>query len=280
MAFPPVHIHAPQVAHTHTVILLHGRGSNGPEFREEFFASLTSDGVNLPARFPSWRWVFPTSRERDDTRFQEPMSAWFDAYSLSDIHEHQDLQIEGLKESVSFMLDLIMAELQLLSGRPRRLFIGGISQGMATALWAFLCLPSRLREPVGGFLGFCGWLPYSQQIEDILASFMQAHARNMTEVGAKVTHLLLDLTGWPCGGANELQFHGVQTTPVLLSHGVDDAVVDIGLGQRARSILSRLGLSVEWKEYHGADNEGHWIPEPEGFDDIVRFLRVYSAADK
>jgi len=30
---------------------------------------------------------------------------------------------------------------------------------------------------------------------------------------------------------------------------------------------------VEWHEYTGAENEGHWIKEPEGFDEIVKFLR-------
>ncbi|KAL1981362.1 hypothetical protein VTN96DRAFT_2753 [Rasamsonia emersonii] len=97
MAFPPPHIHPPQPTHrhTHTIILLHGRGSDGPEFASELFSCATSaaDGQNLPARLPSWRWVFPTARERQypelDEEEQEDdyvMRAWFDAYSLKMDH--------------------------------------------------------------------------------------------------------------------------------------------------------------------------------------------------
>lgn len=40
-----------------------------------------------------------------------------------------------------------------------------------------------------------------------------------------------------------------------------------------REILKKLQMKVTWKEYVGADNEGHWLKDPEEFDDIASFLK-------
>jgi predicted esterase len=124
----------PQTTHTHTAILLHGRGSNGPEFAEELFSSLTSTGNNLPDCLPSWRWVFPTARDRWAVAFEEDICAWFDAYSLTNIQERQELQVEGLRESVAHILGILETEIAQLDGDASCVYLGGISQGMATAL--------------------------------------------------------------------------------------------------------------------------------------------------
>jgi hypothetical protein len=63
LPFRPVHIIQPRSTHTHTAIVLHGRGSTGPEFADEFFATHLSDKSSLDAKFPGWRWVFPSSTE-------------------------------------------------------------------------------------------------------------------------------------------------------------------------------------------------------------------------
>lgn len=60
--------------------------------------------------------------------------------------------------------------------------------------------------------------------------------------------------------------------PVCLLYGTDDAFVSVELGRQAARALRKMGLPVEWHEYNGAENEGHWIKEPEGFDQIVEFL--------
>ncbi|OAL71867.1 hypothetical protein A7D00_3898 [Trichophyton violaceum] len=127
MAFPALHIVEPRSAHTHSAILLHGRASNGADFAEEFFDSHTSEKKNLPAHFPGCRWVFPTSRERWSVVFEENMTAWFDIYSLVNISEKQDLQVEGLKESTAYLLDLLESEIALLGGRSDKLVLIGMS---------------------------------------------------------------------------------------------------------------------------------------------------------
>lgn len=59
------------------------------------------------------------------------------------------------------------------------------------------------------------------------------------------------------------------STPVFLSHGADDAWVSPDLGRQACRILQGFVVSVEWNEYTGAKGDGHWIKEPEGFDQIL-----------
>lgn len=61
------------------------------------------------------------------------------------------------------------------------------------------------------------------------------------------------------------------STPVLLEHCQDDEVVPIANGARMRDLLSQLGISVDWHEY---EDGGHWINEPQGVDDFVRFLQA------
>ena len=59
------------------------------------------------------------------------------------------------------------------------------------------------------------------------------------------------------------------STPVFLSHAEDDEVVDFELGLQLHDILRHLGMRVTWRGYQDG---GHWIKEPEGFDDLTDFL--------
>ncbi|WEW56757.1 alpha/beta hydrolase family protein [Emydomyces testavorans] len=268
--FPDTHIVEPQTAHTHTAILLHGRGSNGPEFAEDLFSSKTSAGQNLAAHFPSWRWVFPTARNRWSTVFEEDQSAWFDIYSLTDTNKRQDLQRDGLRESCLHVLDVIERETDLLGGQSGNVIFGGMSQGMATALWTLLCAPGRIKRRIGAFVGSCGWMPFTQHIEKAISLYgsKSTSELNSTEISA----FLLGAINCPPFESEAGDTEAALSTPVLLLHGTDDAVVDISLGQQACQLLREMGMKVELKEYSGAENDGHWIKEPQGFDEIVAFL--------
>jgi hypothetical protein len=73
----------------------------------------------------------------------------------------------------------------------------------------------------------------------------------------------------------------ILTTPILLGHDTDDAFVSGELGQQALRVLKEvmdLG-HIEWVGYSGADNEGHWIKEPEAFDRIFAFLAGSSSEE-
>lgn len=90
-----------------------------------------------------------------------------------------------------------------------------------------------------------------------------------------IPNFLLGIIG--CSNNNGIQpstsdIEAVLSTPVLLLHGTDDAWVDVGLGRQAHRSLTKAGMQVDWHEFSGAENEGHWVKEPEGFDVIVLFL--------
>ncbi len=146
--FEPPHIVLPTARHTHTIIALHGRGSQGPEvcqgkgllenilqtnrpqFAEELLEQKTSSGRSLQEAFPSAKWVFPSSQERYSTVFQEELDEWFDIYSLTDPTAREELQVEGLHYSVEFLLNLMSGEARLVG--QERIFLLGLSQGSAT----------------------------------------------------------------------------------------------------------------------------------------------------
>lgn len=261
MSFPEPHIHDATTAHTYTIILLHGRSSNGPEFAEELFEARTSSGLNLAEHFPGWRWVFPSAKARWSTVFQEKMTEWFDIYSLSDTDAEPHLQVEGLGEAVRFILGLVGEEAKLV-GTTERVVLGGVSQGEATALQALLCGRRRL----GAFVGASGWLPFARQVEAILrgseGSEIQVAAFLRNNFG---------LGDWVA--ASSADSGSVLETPVFLGHGTDDMWVDLRLGKQVCDILEGMGIDVTWKNYMGAEEDGHWLKETEEFDDIVEFLK-------
>ncbi|EAS30324.3 uncharacterized protein CIMG_05803 [Coccidioides immitis RS] len=271
--FPDLHIVEPQAPHTHTAIFLHGRGSNGPEFTEDLFSSKTSGGQDLPSLFPSWRWVFPSSGSRWNATFMEHQSAWFDIASLADTNRRQDLQIQGLKESSQYVLGVIEREIELLGGRSDNIIFGGLSQGMATALWTLLCSPGRVKGRIGAFVGCCGWIPFTLHIDQAIQLYRSKYASELgTSMCLIMPAFLLGTTGCPPFDSKPEEVKAVLSTPVLLLHGTDDAVVDISLGQQACQLLKEMGMDVKFYEYSGAENEGHWIKEPDGFDQIAAFL--------
>jgi lysophospholipase-2 len=272
-SFGPVFLVEPVTPHTHTAILLHGRGSNGEEFAQELFdETKLSDGTSLAQKLPSWRWVFPSSRELWSTAFEEDMPAWFEAHSLTDTTSRQDLQIPGITDSVNYLKKVLKEEIEKLDGMTKNVVLGGISQGAAVGMWTFLC-HDHLERPLGAFFGASTWLPFASRIEHHLLPSRTLEARSH---GAKSEHSnaaafvadMLANTKLSLAEAIETFL----STPIFLGHGVDDAYVDVDLGKEARDVLSRIGFSVEWKEYTGAEQEGHWIKSPEEVDDLLKFL--------
>ncbi|KAK4867345.1 hypothetical protein LT330_000855 [Penicillium expansum] len=274
MEFPKSHIHHPQAshAHTHTVILLHGRGSDGAEFAEELFSSSTSKGKPLPSCLPSYRWVFPTSRDRWSTTFEEEMCTWFDAYSLGNIHERQELQKEGIRESVLYILDILEEEARLLDGRFSQIYLGGMSQGMATALWTFFAATAtgRIQGSLGGLLGFCGWFPFAQQLERLLSE--PSLNPGSSQAQSLISGFFFDEIAGGTPRSDQPVDSSILSTPVFLSHGSDDQWVSVELGRQACQVLRKIMVRVDWQEFAGAEGDGHWVKEPEGFDHILQFL--------
>jgi len=212
--FPAAHSILPTQAHTHTIILLHGRNSNGLELAEELFEGQTSSGdlfASQEAVSKGVKWIFPNSRSTYSEQFQEDLTEWFDLPSTSNPHAEPERQIGGLLASIAHINSIIENEIK--SVPANRILLGGISQGFATASQVLFQCPRQL----GGFVGISGWLP----------SCLAAAAPAASSSTARI--------------------------PMLITHSHDDEVIDVHEGVAAFSALRGLsGLNVVFKGYaHG-----------------------------
>ncbi|KAI1756606.1 lysophospholipase II [Xylaria castorea] len=242
MASDTTYIVEPKAAHTHTVIFLHGRDSNCKEFADELFESEASEPVDQPRTlldlFPNNRWVFPSAPVLQSKRFGTDMSQWFDMWSVENPAERPELQHPGLHQSIEKLLGIIKKEEVLV---PReRIFLAGISQGFATVIATFF---ADAPKGFAGLIGLCSWMPAALRTED---------------------YQIFDDTA-----NNEAVMESSRSTPIFLSHSVDDNVVPIKNGRELRNILQSQRLQVEWREY---EDGGHWVNEPQGVDNIARFM--------
>jgi predicted esterase len=258
-SFGPTHVVPPTTAHTHTAVILHGRGDTGSDFADEFLSSTLSNGKTLQALLPSWRWVFPSAPELWSTAFQEDMPAWFEAHSLTDPSARQDLQTPGLLASIDHASHVMREEVERLGGDEGKVVLGGISQGGAVAM---LTLLSGRGTGIGGFFAASTWLPFAADVEGAL---LRGKVPGETDETPRDVILRLLYGG--------LRDNSGRRAPVLLCHGTDDAYVDVDLGREAARILRQAGHNVTWREYTGAEQEGHWFKVPEGIDDVLLLLK-------
>ncbi|KAJ5570082.1 Phospholipase/carboxylesterase/thioesterase [Penicillium hispanicum] len=153
--------------HTHTIIALHGRGSNAERFGYELLAS-----ANLQARLPTVKFVFPTASKRRSTILKKiPIHQWYDNYSLDDPGQRTHLQVDGLCETAEFLRGLITEEARILGeGNHRKVILCGLSQGCAAGIFTLLGGWPDGNEAgiLGAFVGMSGWLPFEQQLQEIL----------------------------------------------------------------------------------------------------------------
>jgi lysophospholipase-2 len=256
-----IHIIKPTKNHTHTFILLHGRDSNATEFATDFFESQASDDRTLPEIFPGYKWVLPTSALRNSARFETEMSQWFDMWSVEDPEEQKELQVQGLKESITFIMDVIHHEAKFVP--MTRIILGGISQGFDTAIYALMATGVQ----IGGLVGLCSWLPFSKELNHIATKSAAAKKSAIDQVQILFSNTTDESNSERANLMSRLQ--SALKTPIFLSHSKDDEVVPIGNGEKLCRGLRSLDASVSWRAY---EDGGHWVNEPQGVDDMVAFL--------
>ncbi|OAL51196.1 phospholipase/carboxylesterase family protein-like protein [Pyrenochaeta sp. DS3sAY3a] len=225
----------PTQTHTHTIIFLHGRGSDATTFRSELFESKNSKGQFLSSIFPNLKWVFPCAKVRHVTGGlpEKRMPQWFDMTAVEKPQADHRVQEQGIKESTQQLLTVIKTEAEIV-GSYENVIVAGLSQGCAIALYTLL----KCEVGVGGFIGVSGWVPLANQVD----AFMRKPGRD----------------------------DDVLDTPVLLQHCEDDRTLPQKNGEDMVKQLRRLQMDVEWQCFkHG----GHWLNEPEGVDSIVRFIK-------
>ena len=241
--------------HDRTIIFLHGRGGNGADFAAELSDEVSSAGMNLEQHFEASsynvKWIFPTAPLRMSTFWKEEQNEWFDIWSLSDTAARQELQVQGLQESIQHIRGIIDDEINTHGMAPSNIFLGGLSQGFATAFHVLLSQPYRL----GGFFGLSGWCPFKQDLElmsgERISGLRQFYAQHL-DIAATTTDRTLE-------------------TPVFMAHCEDDGVVEFRHGEEARDVARKLGLETQWSKYEEGD---HWINEPQGVDDIIEFVEA------
>lgn len=220
MDFPPSYIVDPthDVAHSHTIILLHGRGSTAREFANDLFLLKTSkQGGNLRDTFPSVRWVFPDAGQRWCTVFQEKRSAWFDTASLDDLSLSQDLQLPGLCNGIQLAAKIMESEVDRLGGRSDHVILGGFSQGSAVALWSLFTGVAGLKGCLGAFVGFSAWMPFTKEAMDFITSGTQESVPSRYGALREGFGKILE-AGWTASIPSVQIAAGM---PVYLGHGVD-----------------------------------------------------------
>lgn len=279
--------------HTHTIILLHGRGSDSERFGHVFIES-----TGIAKRLPTTKFVFPTAKKRRSKVLKRvPINQWFDNYSLEDPNTRTDLQLDGLEESSEFLRKLIDEEAGILLKNPAisdgygRIVIGGLSQGCAASVFCLLGgFPSDGGEkmPLGGFIGMSGWLPLESEIAELLKmdkgeeesepeseeNHDNPFAHDMEDnfpVRIQAINHVRDILNMPPipSDADDLAY---LKTPVFLGHGSADPKVSVKLGQRMASILvDGFGMDVTWKAY---EEFGHWYKVPDEIDDALQFFKT------
>ncbi|KAI1276536.1 lysophospholipase II [Xylaria sp. FL0933] len=244
MANNTTYIVKPKAEHTHTVIFLHGGNSSCREFADEFLESEASKIVDqprmLPAIFPNIRWVFTSAPLLKSERYGIEMSQWFDMWSLETPTERPELQQSGLDRNIDKIFKVTKEEGYLLP--KEKIFLGGIGQGFATIIAVFLTILTKgdPSKKFAGLIGLCSWIP---------AALLGA--RDYQRFDRRAT---------------------IGSTPIFLGHTEDDDIVPIEYGRELRDFFSSQGHRVEWTEY---DEGGHWVNEPQGVDDIIRFIKQH-----
>ena len=287
-AYPEPLVIPSKARHTHTFLLLHGRGSNAHEFGFDFIASRTSSGKMLPQLFPGMKFIFPTAKKRRAVAYNRAViNQWFDNYpveGLGDLSEPQDLQVEGLGESGVFVRQIILEEAKAVT--LENVIVGGLSQGCAMALHVLLSFESDVVEDgaLGGFVGMSGWLPFQKSLAAIIRPthddagaddpFERGETHDNQSVGVRIMNFVRENMDLP---PITTDLPACLQTPVFLGHGEDDEKVPAKFGRQAASTLEGMGMDITWRGYA---KFGHWYKVPDELDDIANFLQYKVGIDR
>lgn len=158
IVFEPRRAGVGRVAPTHTFIYLHSFSNRGVDY-EDFPHYFGLSGASI-------RVVLPTAPQQEQTCFKDWMvwrgeklkwrrikfNSWFDYLTDKGGRAENDLEIQSLLEMRERLHAIIRSEVQRVGGDPRRVILGGASQGCCVALDAALTYP----EELGGVIGLVG----------------------------------------------------------------------------------------------------------------------------
>jgi predicted esterase len=286
--YPPPSVYEPQQTHLHTLIILHGRGSTATKFAEPFLSHRVTPFLKDDPEvklfrnyFPNAKFIFPTASLQRSTIYGRSLThQWFDHWSLDQPEYRQELQIGSLKESISYIQELLRQEIDIIGAK--NVFLVGLSQGCATALLTAITWNG---PKFAGVLGMCGWLPFRKSIEEAIQEpdelpdddpFGEAEDVSSREALASKDTLsdLMKARQWlreELDLAPEDETKDVERVPIFLGHGLLDEKVPSQLGKAAVQLLEALEYNVQWAEYAGL---AHWYSE-DMLRDMILFIRSH-----
>lgn len=157
MSYPALR-HPAKVAHTATVIFLHGLGDSPLGW--SFFA----EEAVRQNRLQHVKFVFPAAPNQPVTlNFGMTMPSWYDIKELGNVIGQQDE--DGIFASVDRVKQMIKEEIN--AGIPaNRIVIGGFSQGCAISLATSVLYDTTL----AGVVGLSGYLPLHDKLVSLKSS--------------------------------------------------------------------------------------------------------------
>ncbi|KAF8863031.1 alpha/beta-hydrolase [Acephala macrosclerotiorum] len=259
---PESYVVHPNGKHKTTLILLHGTSTSGPEFADSFLDFPFSKELAKGGVLEGVKVVFPTGSLKKTTVFGgRETCAWFDVHDFSDRTRGEDDQIIGMRESLGYLKGLVKGEVRLLDGKGGKVILGGFSQGCAMGVVGVLSGEFE-GMGLGGFAGFSGWLPFRQQVDEVMSR------ADENDEGARrrkaAVHYIRTLLSLP---SRNLDIS--PKMPILLGHGTSDQKVKYEWALQMQHSLMDMGLNVKARKY---EEVAHWYCEEE-MKDMVNFLK-------
>lgn len=187
------------------------------------------------------------------------INQWFDNWSPVALDERPEWQIEGLRETSTYIHSLLRDAVAEVGAK--HVVLGGLSQGCAAVLIALLTWEG---EPIAAAFGMCGWLPFRRQMEELARPSTSLNDSGNGKAVFEDPGAVVEVDG-PTQGAEflleeleQLEKRPAmvfQRIPLFMGHGVEDEKVPVLLGRKAVSCLRVMGMKIEWCEY---EKLGHW----------------------
>ncbi|KAF9266259.1 Phospholipase/carboxylesterase [Marasmius fiardii PR-910] len=149
----------PSRTHTATVILLHGLGGSGRDWRTAV------ESFHNDNDLAHVKWVLPHAPNQNVTVYKgEAMPAWYDIEGFQRASGKRIADEEGMAASMQGIMELIRAENEI--GIPySRIILGGFSQGAAMTLLLGLTGEAKL----AGLVSLSGAVPLRFKFKDIIS---------------------------------------------------------------------------------------------------------------
>nr|POF15192.1 acyl-protein thioesterase 1 [Quercus suber] len=313
LAYPDPFIVPARDHHKQSLMLLHGRGSNGEKFglqllRSKCHASDSPSGTEatLQDAFPNMKFIFPTAKKRRAKWYKRALIAqWFDSVPIDEqddgvSKDEEEWQLDGLRETGAFLKSVLDCEVDAIGAG--NVFIGGLSQGCAMSLHVLLSYQgwkaggdTLKPEALGGFVGMSGWLPFAKDVADIIIhptkTGCETDDNDLEEDdpfarsdGSEDEEELFDQPRNSLSAATDvcnLVRDNMDLPPLTDSQPLClETAVFLGHGTNDEKVKIEKGVQIAsllkdvgFGVTWRTYDEGHWYKVPEEIDDIAAFLK-------